>query len=68
MSLSSSLTGPLRWLRTGYPKEAPRHGYIPLIALMPSQATQTQDPPGAVQQPALLTGPHPAGDTRAQRI
>jgi hypothetical protein len=45
MSLSSSLTRPLRWLRTGYPEEAPRHGYIPLIALVPSPATRSRTRP-----------------------
>jgi len=67
MSLSSYLTRPLRWLRVGYPAGAPRHGYSPLIALMPSPATQTKDPPDAAEQPALLTVPHPAGDARPQR-
>lgn len=23
------------WVRTGYPPEAPRHGYLPLLALAP---------------------------------
>jgi hypothetical protein len=61
MSLSSYLARPLRWLRAGYPPGAPRHGYVPLIALMPGPATQVRDAPGAAEQPALGTAPHPAG-------
>jgi Protein of unknown function (DUF3349) len=38
MSLPSYLTRPLTWLRAGYPSGAPRHGYVPLIALIPSPA------------------------------
>jgi len=57
MSLMSSLARPLRWLRAGYPRAAPRHGYIPLIALMPGPAIQIQDPPDAAEQPALLPAP-----------
>lgn len=36
MSLSLYLTKARRWLRAGYPVGAPRHGYVPLIALMPT--------------------------------
>ena len=61
MSLSSYLARPLRWLRAGYSPGAPRHGYLPLIALMPSPATQTQDPPDSAEQPTLRIAPHPAG-------
>jgi hypothetical protein len=32
------LTRPVTWLRAGYPRHAPEHGYIPLIALMPAKA------------------------------
>jgi hypothetical protein len=68
MSLSSYLTRPLRWLRAGYPPEASRHGYLPLIALMPSPATQTEDPPDAAEWLALLTAPQPPGDAGPQRL
>jgi hypothetical protein len=44
MSLSSYLTKPFGWLRAGYPARTPRHGYVPLIALMPSPAAQTDNP------------------------
>jgi hypothetical protein len=50
MPWPSYLTKPLRWLRAGYPAGAPRHGYVPLIALMPSPAAQTEDPVDADQQ------------------
>lgn len=44
MSLRSSLTEAVRWLRAGYPQQAPRHGYVPLIALMPgSKPAQAED-------------------------
>jgi hypothetical protein len=52
MSLSSYLTKPLGWLRAGYPARAPRHGYLPLIALMPSPATQSEDPLDEDEHPA----------------
>ncbi len=68
MSLSSHLTRPLRWLRAGYPPAAPRHGYLPLIALMSSPATQIQDPPDAAEQPVLRSAPHPAGEARPQKL
>jgi hypothetical protein len=64
MSLMSSLTRPLRWLRAGYPPGSPRHGYIPLIALMPGPAAQIEDPPDAAEQPALLPAARLAGDAR----
>ncbi len=35
------------WLRTGYPRQAPGHDYIPLIALMPATA-RTDAAPGAL--------------------
>ena len=68
MSLSSYLARLLRWLRAGYPPGAPSHGYVPLIALMPSPATQIQNPPDAAEQPALRTAPQPAGDARPRRL
>jgi len=67
MPLPSYCTKPLQWLRAGYPPEAPRHGYIPLIALMPSAATQIEDPLDAEEHPVLLSAPHPADDTRPYR-
>lgn len=68
MSLSPYLTRPLRWLRASYPSEAPRHGYLPLVALMPSPATQTEDPPDAAEWLALLTAPDPASDAGPRRL
>ena len=53
MPLWSYLTKPLRWLRADYPSEAPPHGYVPLIALMPSQALQREDLLDAGELPAL---------------
>jgi hypothetical protein len=67
MSLSSYFARPLRWLRAGLPPGAPRHGYVPLIALMPGPAAQIHDRPDAAQQPALRTAPHPAGQERPRR-
>ncbi len=55
MSLSSYLTKPLRWLRAGYPSGSPRHGHVPLIALMASPAARTGNPPHADERPVLLT-------------
>ena len=55
MPLSSYLTKPLRWLRAGYPAGAPRHGYVPLIALMPSPAAQAGNLPDGDDPLVLLT-------------
>ena len=38
MSVRSWLSKPVRWLQAGYPHRAPRHGYVPLLALMPSKS------------------------------
>ena len=62
MPLSSYLTKPLRWLRAGYPPGAPPHGHVPLIALMPSPATQLEDLPDADGLPALSPAPPQEGD------
>ncbi len=43
MSLPSRLTKAVRWLRAGYPQGAPRHGYLPLVALMPSKAAEIEN-------------------------
>jgi len=43
MSLPSWLSKPVRWLRAGYPHGAPRHSYVPLLALMPSKAVEVED-------------------------
>jgi hypothetical protein len=40
------LSKPVRWLRAGYPQGAPRHGYVPLLALMPSRS-EAENPPEA---------------------
>jgi hypothetical protein len=55
MSLPSYLTRPLRWLPAGYPSGAPRHGCVPLIGLMPSQAAHTGNSPGTGESPVPLT-------------
>ena len=55
MSLSSYLARPLRWLRAGYPAGAPRHGYVPLIALMPSPAAQMEDRPSGPSSAPPIT-------------
>ena len=62
MPLSSYLTKPLRWLRAGYPKGAPPHGHVPLIALMPSPAAQLEDLLHTGELPVPL--PHPAPGRR----
>jgi hypothetical protein len=62
MPLSSFLTRLLGWLRAGYPSEAPPHGYVSLIALMPSPAAQLEDLLDADELPALSTTPPQAGD------
>jgi hypothetical protein len=67
MSLSSYLTKPLRWLRAGYPTLAPRHGYVPLIALMPGSAGEIEDPPDIEEFGAPLTPPRQARDAQPHR-
>jgi hypothetical protein len=42
MSLLSRLTRAVRWLRAGYPQQAPRRGYVPLIALMPTKTAENE--------------------------
>jgi hypothetical protein len=54
MPLPSYLTKPLRWLRAGYPAGAPRHGYVPLIALMPGPAAQAENLPDGADHLVLL--------------
>ena len=54
MSLPPYLTKALRWLRADDPQGAPRHGYVPLIALMPSPAAQTEDLLDSAGHPVLL--------------
>jgi hypothetical protein len=66
MSLSSYLTKALRWLRADYPPGAPRHGYVPLIALTPSPAAN-RGPLDAAGSPVLLTSSHPAGHPQPHR-
>ena len=56
MPLSLYFARPLRWLRAGYHPEAPRRGYVPLIALMPRPAMQIQDRPDAAEQPTCQRG------------
>lgn len=67
MSLSSYLTKPLRWLRAGYPALASRHGYVPLIALMPGPAAQIEDPTDTEDFLAPLTPPRQAGEAQPHR-
>ena len=62
MPLSSYLTRPLRWLRADYPPGAPPHGYVPLIALMPSPAAQFEDLLDTDELPALSATPPQARD------
>jgi len=54
MPLSSYLTKALKWLQVGYPAGAPRHGYVPLVALMPRPAAQAEDALNAAESPVLL--------------
>ena len=65
MPLSSYLTKPLRWLRAGYPAQAPPHAYVPLIALMPSPAAQVEDLLHTGELPPRFTTPPQAGDAAA---
>lgn len=39
MKPSSLLTAIIRWFRAGYPDQAPKHGYIALLALAPACLT-----------------------------
>ena len=50
MSVRSKLSTSVRWLRAGYPQGAPRHGYVPLLALMPSRS-EVENPPEAGEDP-----------------
>ncbi len=58
MSLRSCLGKPVRWLRAGYPRRNPHHGYMPLLALMPSKTANLENlaPTG---EPAALRVPRP---------
>jgi len=61
MSLPSWLSKPVSWLRAGYPKGAPRHGYAPLLALMPSKAVEAEDLRQAGEGSLPRIRPHRAG-------
>ncbi|MCB0926489.1 MAG: DUF3349 domain-containing protein [Mycolicibacterium insubricum] len=37
--MSDFVNKAVTWIRTGYPAEAPRHGYLPLLALAPRRPT-----------------------------
>jgi hypothetical protein len=52
MALPSRLTKVVSWLRAGYPRRAPRHGYVPVMALMPGKAANLEKLPGAGTAPA----------------
>jgi hypothetical protein len=54
MALRTILAAARAWLRAGYPADAPKRGYSPLIALMPSQQ------PDADIIPLTQKGPMPA--------
>jgi hypothetical protein len=68
MPLPPYLTKPLRWLRAGYPPEAPPHGHVALIALMPSRAAQPEDLLDADALPGSRQLPGPAGDHHRRRV
>lgn len=42
MTLSSYLARIVGWLREGYPPDAPRHGYSPILALLGSRLTEEE--------------------------
>ena len=49
-SLRTNLARPVTWLRAGYPKNAPEHGYVPLIALMPAASAGDGNSDGAAHR------------------
>jgi Protein of unknown function (DUF3349) len=49
MALLLFLAKAIGWLRGGYPQGAPRHGYVPLIALMPGAAANVAEQPYAAE-------------------
>ncbi len=59
MSLPSWLSKLVRWLRAGYPQGAPRHSYVPLLALMPSKAVEVEDLRQAGERSATAHPPTP---------
>ena len=40
MRLSTILASVVGWLRAGYPEQAPRQGYVPLLALAPARLSE----------------------------
>jgi hypothetical protein len=40
MRLSTILASVADWLRAGYPEQAPRQGYLPLLALVPARLSE----------------------------
>ena len=40
MRLSEILASVVAWLRAGYPEQAPRQGYVPLLALAPARLSE----------------------------
>ena len=49
MALLSLLAKAIGWLRNHYPQRAPRHGYVPLIALMPGATANVAEQPYAAE-------------------
>jgi hypothetical protein len=63
MSFLQPLAKPLRWLRAGYPDQAPSHGHNPLLALMPASPAGGKTPDSAARiRP--LRGPETIRTTR----
>jgi hypothetical protein len=60
-ALRSALARPVAWLHAGYPRHAPEHGYIPLIALMPA-AAKSDSPAGGETPPHPAEPPEPYQD------
>lgn len=42
MSIRTHFAGTIRWLRAGYPDDAPPHGHIALLALMDARLSPEQ--------------------------
>ncbi|MGN2642110.1 MULTISPECIES: DUF3349 domain-containing protein [Nocardia] len=56
----------LRWLRAGYPGDAPRTGYVPLLALCSRPGLSAAEIAAAVE--VLAAGPAVVTDFQIQRV
>ena len=56
MRLSNILASVVGWLRVGYPEQAPRQGYVPLLALAPAPERLSEADVDAIADELIRAG------------